>query len=174
MRKDTLVEYGFRLPSARDNRPLAFNEFEKGIKQAIFVSATPGVYEHDHSTAVIEQIIRPTGLVDPDVIVLPITPVLVGAHGNAPSPSQIDDVIHRIKQTVKNGDRALVTTLTKKMAEDLNDYLTEQKIKADWGQTRYSAFLWQSQRPRRAARQWRCMRISQTSSAAKPVLCPYL
>ena len=138
VRKDTLVEYGFRLPSARDNRPLAFNEFEKGIKQAIFVSATPGVYEHDHSTAVIEQIIRPTGLVDPEVIVRPISsktspnpsfppPYEGGVRGGL---SQIDDVINRIKQTVKNGDRALVTTLTKKMAEDLNDYLTEQKVKS--------------------------------------------
>ncbi len=146
VRKDTLVEYGFRLPSARDNRPLTFIEFEKGIKQAIFVSATPGIYEHEHSTAVIEQIIRPTGLVDPEVIVRPITPKTSpnpsfarrGTRVNPPpyeggvrgGLSQIDDVIQRIKQTVKNGDRALVTTLTKKMAEDLNEYLTEQKIKS--------------------------------------------
>ncbi|MBU1907893.1 DEAD/DEAH box helicase family protein, partial [Patescibacteria group bacterium] len=122
-RKESLIEYGFRLPSALDNRPLTFNEFENGIRQAIFVSATPSVFESEHSTAVIEQIIRPTGLVDPEVIVQPITPKKGGK-------SQIDDVVERIKQTVTNGDRALITTLTKKMAEDLNGYLTEQKIKS--------------------------------------------
>jgi excinuclease ABC subunit B len=116
-RKDTLVEYGFRLPSARDNRPLTFHEFEQKIKQIIFVSATPGPYELEHSSKIVEQIIRPTGLVDPEVIIRPIS-------------SQINDVIERIAAAVKHGDRSLITTLTKKMAEDLAEYLKEKKIRA--------------------------------------------
>jgi excinuclease ABC subunit B len=122
-RKETLVEHGFRLPSAKDNRPLTFKEFEDRVNQAIFVSATPGKYEHEHSSKVVEQIIRPTGLVDPEVLVLPITP-------KKDRPGQIDDVMERIAATVKRGDRVLVTTLTKKMAEDLNEFLVEKKIKS--------------------------------------------
>jgi excinuclease ABC subunit B len=123
-RKDTLVDYGFRLPSARDNRPLNFKEIEERIPQAIFVSATPNEYEIQHSSQIAEQIIRPTGLVDPEVIVRPITPKKKG------DPSQVDDVIERIAEVTKRGDRTLVTTLTKKMAEDLTEFLTEKKIKA--------------------------------------------
>lgn len=123
-RKETLVEYGFRLPSAKDNRPLKFPEIEARIPQAIFVSATPGKYEIEHSKQVVEQIIRPTGLVDPEVLVRPITPKKKG------DPSQVDDVIERIAEVTKRGDRVLVTTLTKKMAEDLSEYLAEKKIKA--------------------------------------------
>ncbi|QCX34459.1 excinuclease ABC subunit UvrB [Caloramator sp. E03] len=115
-RKDNLVEYGFRLPCAYDNRPLKFEEFEKKINQCIFVSATPAEYELKHSTQIVEQIIRPTGLVDPEIIVRPIK-------------GQIDDLISEIKSTVNNGYRVLVTTLTKKMAEDLTDYLKEVDIK---------------------------------------------
>ncbi|MEN9558494.1 MAG: hypothetical protein RL141_863 [Candidatus Parcubacteria bacterium] len=124
VRKETLVEYGFRLPSAKDNRPLRFNEIEERLTQAIFVSATPGKYEAAHSKQVVEQIIRPTGLVDPEVIVRPITPKKKG------DPSQVDDVIARIAEVTKRGDRTLVTTLTKKMAEDLSEYLAEKKMKA--------------------------------------------
>ncbi|MFH1078217.1 MAG: excinuclease ABC subunit UvrB [Patescibacteria group bacterium] len=127
-RKDTLVEHGFRLPSAKDNRPLTYKEFESRIGQAIFVSATPAAYEREKSSRIVEQIIRPTGLVDPEVIIRPITPKRVGAHGNA--PGQIDDVLDRIATVTKRGDRVLVTTLTKKMAEDLNEYLVERKIKS--------------------------------------------
>lgn len=123
-RKETLVEYGFRLPSAKDNRPLTFHEVEERLHQTIFVSATPGAYELKHASQVVEQIIRPTGLVDPEVIVRPITPKKKG------DPSQVDDVIDRIATVVKRGDRVLVTTLTKKMAEDLSDFLKEKKIKA--------------------------------------------
>ncbi|MBI4138836.1 excinuclease ABC subunit UvrB [Candidatus Uhrbacteria bacterium] len=124
-RKDTLIEHGFRLPSARDNRPMTFREFEGRVNQAVFVSATPGPYEAAHADRVVEQIIRPTGLVDPEVVIRPITP----QKGIDAAPSQVEDVIGRIKETVKRGDRALVTTLTKKMAEDLNGYLAEQGIK---------------------------------------------
>ncbi len=132
-RKDTLVEHGFRLPSARDNRPLTFREFESKVKQAVFVSATPGPFELKQSKAVVEQIIRPTGLVDPEVIIQPITPT-----PTTPSPSsgrrgaegQIDDVINRIKKVTDDGERILVTTLTKKMAEDLTEFLKDKKIKA--------------------------------------------
>jgi excinuclease ABC subunit B len=124
VRKETLVEYGFRLPSAKDNRPLRFTEIEERLKQAIFVSATPGKYEIQHSKQVVEQIIRPTGLVDPEVLVRPITPKKKG------DPSQVDDVIERIAEVTARGDRTLVTTLTKKMAEDLSAYLAEKKMKA--------------------------------------------
>ncbi|MBM4464906.1 MAG: excinuclease ABC subunit B, partial [Chloroflexi bacterium] len=118
-RKKTLVEYGFRLPSALDNRPLSFEEFEGRINQVIYTSATPGPYELEHSAQVVEQIIRPTGLVDPEVTVKPVR-------------GQIDDLIHQIDQRVKRGQRALVTTLTKRMAEDLADYLAEMGIKVHY------------------------------------------
>ena len=115
-RKESLVDFGFRLPSAFDNRPLQFNEFEKRINQAIFVSATPGEYERKQSSQVVEQIIRPTGLVDPEVEVLPVK-------------GQIDHLIGQINERVKKNQRVLVTTLTKKMAEDLTDYLDDLDIK---------------------------------------------
>ncbi|MGI6145964.1 MAG: excinuclease ABC subunit UvrB [Firmicutes bacterium] len=114
-RKETLVEYGFRLPSAFDNRPLTFEEFERRINQVIYVSATPGDYEVSQAGRVVEQIIRPTGLVDPEVIVRPVK-------------GQIDDLIGEIRRTMEKGFRTLVTTLTKKMAEDLTDYLRELGI----------------------------------------------
>jgi excinuclease ABC subunit B len=118
-RKETLVEYGFRLPSALDNRPLNFEEFEEHIYQVIYTSATPGPYELEHSEQVVEQIIRPTGLVDPEVIV-------------KPTKGQIDDLLGQITQRVERGERALVTTLTKRMAEDLADYLMEMGIKVHY------------------------------------------
>jgi excinuclease ABC subunit B len=118
-RKEALVEYGFRLPSAFDNRPLTFEEFEKRINQVIFVSATPGPYELEHSEQVVEQLIRPTGLVDPEVIVKPVK-------------GQVDDLIGEIRKTVDKGFRVLVTTLTKKMAEDLTDYLKDMGIKVKY------------------------------------------
>ena len=115
-RKETLIEHGFRLPSAADNRPLRFDEFYQRINQCIFLSATPSAYEVQQSTQVVEQIVRPTGLVDPEVIV-------------KPTKGQIDDLIEQINQRVDKGDRVLVTTLTKKMAEDLSDYLLEMGLK---------------------------------------------
>ena len=118
-RKETLVEYGFRLPSALDNRPLCFDEFEKHIGQAIYVSATPGPYELEHSQQVVEQIVRPTGLVDPSVEV-------------KPTRGQIDDLMEQIKNRVDRGERCLVTTLTKRMAEELADYLREMEIKTHY------------------------------------------
>lgn len=118
-RKEVLVEYGFRLPSALDNRPLTFSEFEKHIRQVIYTSATPGLYELKHSTQVVEQIIRPTGLVDPEVIV-------------RPTKGQIDDLLHEISLRVQRGERVLVTTLTKRMAEDLADYLHEMGVKVHY------------------------------------------
>ncbi len=123
-RKETLIEHGFRLPSALDNRPMRFHEIEDKMKEVIFVSATPGPYELKNSKQIVEQIIRPTGLVDPEVIVRPITPKKKGA------PSQVDDAIERISEATKRGDRVLVTTLTKKMAEDLSGYLVEKGIKS--------------------------------------------
>src|SRR3989339_789281 len=121
-RKDTLIEHGFRLPSARDNRPLTFDEFIARTQHMIFVSATPADYEYQHSEQVVEQIVRPTGLVDPEIIVLPVT-------GGKGKKSQVEDIIERIKDRITKGERTLVTTLTKKMAEDLTDYLKDQKIK---------------------------------------------
>lgn len=121
-RKSNLIEHGFRLPSAYDNRPLKFNEFEKVVKQAIYVSATPGKYEHEKSEQIVEQIIRPTGLIDPELII-------------KPARGQVDDLIAEIKIRVEKHERVLVTTLTKKMAEDLSQYLTELNIK-----TRYLHF----------------------------------
>lgn len=115
-RKETLVEYGFRLPSALDNRPLNFTEFEKLIHNILFVSATPGPYELEKSTILAEQVLRPTGLLDPEIIVHPIE-------------NQIDDLIERIKDRIAKNERVLVTTLTKKMAEDLSDYLDNIGIK---------------------------------------------
>ncbi len=115
-RKDTLVEHGFRLPSARDNRPLRFEETMERIKQCIFMSATPAAFELGQSDQVVEQIVRPTGLVDPEVIV-------------KPTKGQIDDLIEQISGRVATGDRVLVTTLTKKMAEDLTEYLLERGVR---------------------------------------------
>jgi excinuclease ABC subunit B len=115
-RKTTLVEYGFRLPSALDNRPLKFEEFERLIPQAIHVSATPGTYELEHSDNVAEQLVRPTGLIDPIVEVRPVL-------------SQVDDVMSEVTERVKKDERVLVTTLTKRMAEDLTDYLMEHDIR---------------------------------------------
>jgi excinuclease ABC subunit B len=115
-RKEPLVAYGFRLPSTFDNRPLKFPEFEKYLHQVIFVSATPGEYERNHSKNIVEQIIRPTGLLDPVVEVRPIK-------------GQTDDLIREINLVIKKGDRALVTTLTKKLAEELTEYLAGQGIK---------------------------------------------
>ena len=115
-RKETLVEYGFRLPSALDNRPLMFEEFENLIPQAVHVSATPGKYEGEHADNVAEQVVRPTGLVDPEVEVRPVL-------------SQVDDVMSEVNERVKRNERVLITTLTKRMAEDLTDYLMEHDIK---------------------------------------------
>ncbi len=115
-RKTTLVEYGFRLPSALDNRPLKFEEFETKMRQAIFVSATPAAYEKEHAGQVVEQVVRPTGLVDPQVEVRPAT-------------HQVDDVLQEIRIRVEINERVLITTLTKRMAEQLTDYLTENGVK---------------------------------------------
>ncbi|HUE59966.1 MAG TPA: excinuclease ABC subunit UvrB, partial [Acidimicrobiales bacterium] len=115
-RKETLIEHGFRLPSAADNRPLRFDEFYSRVNQCVFMSATPSPYEIQQSTQVVEQIVRPTGLVDPEVIV-------------KPTKGQIDDLISQIKERTDRGDRVLVTTLTKKMAEDLTDYLLEMGLR---------------------------------------------
>jgi excinuclease ABC subunit B len=118
-RKQVLVDYGFRLPSALDNRPLTFDEFERQINQALFVSATPGPYEYEHSEAVVEQVIRPTGLLDPEISV-------------RPTRGQIDDLLAEIRKRVEKKQRVLVTTLTKKMAEDLADYMQELNIKVHY------------------------------------------
>jgi excinuclease ABC subunit B len=116
-RKKTLVDYGFRLPSALDNRPLMFSEFEQRLNQVIFTSATPGPYELQHSKKVVEQIIRPTGLVDPELVIHPVA-------------SQVDHLLGEINKVVKRGERVLVTTLTKRMAEDLTEYLVDLGVKA--------------------------------------------
>ena len=118
-RKEVLVDYGFRLPSALDNRPLTFSEFERQLDQALYVSATPGPYEYEHSEAVVEQIIRPTGLVDPAISI-------------QPTKGQIDHLLDAIRQRVAKGQRILVTTLTKKMAEDLADYMQEMNVKVHY------------------------------------------
>ncbi|HSN41390.1 MAG TPA: excinuclease ABC subunit UvrB [Burkholderiales bacterium] len=115
-RKENLVDYGFRLPSALDNRPLRFDEFEKVMRRTVFVSATPAEYERTHQGQVVEQVVRPTGLVDPHLEV-------------RPASTQVDDLLSEINARVKNGERVLVTTLTKRMAEDLTDYLSEHGIK---------------------------------------------
>jgi excinuclease ABC subunit B len=118
-RKQTLVEFGFRLPSALDNRPLKFEEWEQHVHQIVYVSATPGPYEYEHSQQIVEQIIRPTGLLDPVIQV-------------RPTRGQIDDLLSEIKRRVEQGQRALVTTLTKRMAEDLADYLKEMGIRTQY------------------------------------------
>ena len=118
-RKSTLVDYGFRLPSALDNRPLNFSEFEEKINQMMFVSATPSVYERDHELMRVEQIIRPTGLLDPEVTVRPVE-------------GQIDDLISEVNKEVANHHKVLITTLTKRMAEDLTDYMREVGIRVKY------------------------------------------
>jgi excinuclease ABC subunit B len=118
-RKEVLVEHGFRLPSALDNRPLQFHEFEERINQVLYTSATPGPYERHVSSQIVDQIIRPTGLVDPEVIV-------------KPTKGQVDDLLGQIRRRVERGERALVTTLTKRMAEDLADYLAELGTKVHY------------------------------------------
>ena len=143
-RKDTLVEHGFRLPSARDNRPLTYKEFEEKVGQTVYVSATPSEYEIRESEQVAEQIVRPTGLIDPEIVVRPITgltpPRLPLKREESVSPlfkegsgggqlSQVEDLIIRIEERIKINERVLVTTLTKKMAEDLTTYLKEKNIK---------------------------------------------
>lgn len=126
-RKDTLVEHGFRLPSARDNRPLTFPEFNARVQNMLFVSATPSEYEYQESEQVAEQIIRPTGLIDPEIIICPITPKTNEA--GQTNLSQVEDLLVRVEDRVKKNERILVTTLTKRMAEDLTDYLKEKKYK---------------------------------------------
>ncbi len=118
-RKEVLVEYGFRLPSALDNRPLTFSEFEERVNQVIYTSATPAEYELKHATQVVDQVIRPTGIVDPEVVVLP-------------TRGQIDDLVGRLRERIEKGQRVLVTTLTKKMSEDLTDYLKELNFKVQY------------------------------------------
>jgi len=118
-RKRTLVDYGFRLPSALDNRPLNFGEFQKHINQVVYVSATPAQYEYEHSQQVVEQLVRPTGLLEPSVEIKPVK-------------GQIDDLIYQIRTRVDKGERCLVTTLTKRMAEELCDYLREMEIKTHY------------------------------------------
>ncbi|MED5429005.1 MAG: excinuclease ABC subunit UvrB [Chloroflexota bacterium] len=118
-RKETLVEHGFRLPSALDNRPLNFEEFEDRINQAVYVSATPGPYEMEHSEKIIEQVIRPTGLTDPVIEVKPVD-------------GQIDDLLYQVNQRVNKGERCLITTLTKRMSEELSDYLKETGIRTHY------------------------------------------
>lgn len=145
-RKCALIDHGFRLPSAADNRPFKFGELEEQFNQVIFTSATPGPYEKNHSEQVVEQIIRPTGLVDPEIVVRPITQGESGISNqesgenrkipnskflipNSSNKGQVDDLIERIKERVKRKERVLVTTLTKKMAEDLSEYLNELGVK---------------------------------------------
>jgi excinuclease ABC subunit B len=118
-RKKNLIDYGFRLPTSYDNRPLKFNEFEAKIPQVLFTTATPGPYEQQHSQAIVEHLIRPTGIVDPDIEVRPIQ-------------NQVEDLIQEIKNRVTMGDRVLVTTLTKRMAEDLTDYLVDHQVQAKY------------------------------------------
>src|SRR5699024_902417 len=115
-RKQTLIDYGFRLPSAFDNRPLNFEEFQGKLNQVIYVSATPAEFEREQSTQIAEQVIRPTGLVDPEIIVKPVE-------------GQIEDLLSEINTRTERGERTLVTTLTKKMAEDLTEYLKGFHVK---------------------------------------------
>ncbi len=160
-RKQTLVEHGFRLPSAKDNRPLKADEFEKRVGQTIYTSATPGKYEAEHSQNIVEQVIRPTGLIDPEIFIRPIIakksdtqkssldqPGYFSAEKSPPSPAgrgpkvalekisaypgQIFDFINEAEKAIKKGNRAIATTLTKKMAEDLSEFLKERKIKAEY------------------------------------------
>jgi len=118
-RKDTLIEYGFRLPSAGDNRPLKFEEFQERVGQCIFVSATPAAFEREHSEQIVQQIIRPTGLIDPEIII-------------RPTKGQVDDLLSEIRERTSRGERVLVTTLTKKMAEDLTEFLLDLNIKVNY------------------------------------------
>ena len=118
-RKDTLIEYGFRLPSAGDNRPLKFEEFQERVSQCVFVSATPAAFERERSEQIVQQIIRPTGLIDPEIII-------------RPTKGQIDDLLGEIRERTVRGERVLVTTLTKKMAEDLTEYLMDLNIKVNY------------------------------------------
>ncbi len=137
-RKNTLVDFGFRLPSAKDNRPLKYDEFETRIGQVIYTSATPSKIELETSDQVVQQIIRPTGLVDPIVEIFPVTPggespsFRGGAEGGGVYPGQIQHFITHTEEEIKKGGRVLATTLTKKMAEDLSEYLKERKIKAEY------------------------------------------
>lgn len=124
-RKKTLVEHGFRLPSAKDNRPLTFDEFDTIVDNVVYVSATPNEYEVEESAQVVEQIVRPTGLVDPEIVIHPVTE-------SKDNKSQVEDVMERIRERVEMGERALVTTLTKKMAEDLTEYLEQKKFKVKY------------------------------------------
>jgi excinuclease ABC subunit B len=124
-RKKNLIEYGFRLPSAADNRPLRFEEFEERVGSVIFTTATPGSYEREVSTNIVEQVIRPTGLLDPEITIRPV-------NEKSGYPGQIKDFIAEAQKTVDAGDRVIATTLTKKMAEDLSEYLKEQGIKAEY------------------------------------------
>lgn len=124
-RKKTLIEFGFRLPSAADNRPLKFSEFEERVGSTLYTSATPAAYELERSTTVAEQVIRPTGLLDPEISLKPVT-------GSSSYKGQVQDFIEETEKTVKGGGRVLVTTLTKKMAEDLAEFLKERKIKAEY------------------------------------------
>ena len=118
-RKDTLIEYGFRLPSAGDNRPLKFEEFQERVGQCLFVSATPAAFEREHSEQIVQQIIRPTGLIDPEIVI-------------KPTKGQVDDLLGEIQTRTAKGERVLVTTLTKKMAEDLTEYLLDLNIKVNY------------------------------------------
>jgi len=124
-RKDVLIEHGFRLPSASDNRPLTYEEFAQRTKQTIYVSATPSDFEMQSSEQVVEQVVRPTGLVDPEIIICPVT-------GKGKVLSQIEDLLIRIDERIKINERVLVTTLTKKMAEDLSEYLEKKKLKVKY------------------------------------------
>ena len=141
-RKQVLVEYGFRLPSALDNRPLNFGEFEQAVNQAIYVSATPGPYEYEQSQQMVEQVIRPTGLTDPAIEV-------------KPTDGQIDDLLHQIQLTVKSGERCIVTTLTKRMAEELADFLREMGVRTHYLQLRDRHARTQRDTPRPAPRRLR-------------------
>ena len=156
-RKQTLIEHGFRLPSAADNRPLRFEELQQKMKHVIFVSATPGPFEFKHSAQIVEQIIRPTGLVDPEVLVLPVTPTKGRSFATSDSaqddmqaaqtdkvearndkridgeyPGQIKDLLERVKPVIARGERVLVTTLTKKMAQDLTEFMKEKSLKVQY------------------------------------------
>ena len=118
-RKEMLVQYGFRLPSAFDNRPLKFNEFEQRMGQTVFVSATPADYEKEHSEQIVEQMIRPTGLLEPEIFVRPVD-------------GQIEDILAELKEQKKTGDKSLIMTLTKRMAEDLTDFLKKENIRVTY------------------------------------------
>lgn len=140
-RKDNLVEFGFRLPSARDNRPLTFDEFEKKVGQSIYTSATPGNYEREHSEQVVEQIIRPTGLIDPELVVRPVAEglglagkntTIYGSEVTEAYPGQVANFIHEAETVRARGGRALATTLTKVMAEDLSEFLRKRGMKAEY------------------------------------------